>query len=83
MLYFKTYQKSKVNRIASTSNEKELGRNGDEQVNLLISDKEDVDHDEDVERNSCQSCRKSVPDRAFHCVVCQTCILKQDHHNVW
>ena len=82
MIYLKTYQKSQINRLG-TSDEKEISRNTEEQVNVLISDKEDMDHVEDGERNSCQSCRKNVPDRAFHCAICQTCILKRDHHNVW
>uniref|UniRef100_A0A1L8DY02 Palmitoyltransferase n=2 Tax=Nyssomyia neivai TaxID=330878 RepID=A0A1L8DY02_9DIPT len=41
------------------------------------------DEMEDQDTNVCQLCRKRVPLRTFHCIPCQVCIVRQDHHNVW
>jgi hypothetical protein len=35
------------------------------------------------ERRNCKWCAKYKPDRAHHCRVCRTCILKMDHHCPW
>eukprot|EP00388_Colpodella_angusta_P022859 GDKJ01058426.1.p1 GENE.GDKJ01058426.1~~GDKJ01058426.1.p1 ORF type:complete len:367 (+),score=34.37 GDKJ01058426.1:48-1148(+) len=35
------------------------------------------------ERRTCKFCHKFKPDRAHHCRVCQTCVLKMDHHCPW
>lgn len=33
--------------------------------------------------NLCPKCRRYMPPRAFHCFVCQQCIVKRNHHSVW
>lgn len=35
------------------------------------------------ERRYCKWCAKYKPDRAHHCRVCRTCVLKMDHHCPW
>ncbi|KAJ1610673.1 DHHC-like palmitoyl transferase [Cryptosporidium canis] len=35
------------------------------------------------ERRYCKWCSKYKPDRAHHCRVCRTCVLKMDHHCPW
>jgi len=37
------------------------------------------------ERRRCQKCPvpKYKPDRAHHCRICQTCVLRMDHHCPW
>lgn len=35
------------------------------------------------ERRHCKWCAKYKPDRCHHCRVCQTCILRMDHHCPW
>jgi len=35
------------------------------------------------DRRHCKWCAKYKPDRCHHCRVCQTCILKMDHHCPW
>mmetsp|Transcript_117469 Transcript_117469/g.328860 ORF Transcript_117469/g.328860 Transcript_117469/m.328860 type:complete len:385 (+) Transcript_117469:134-1288(+) len=35
------------------------------------------------ERRHCKWCGKYKPDRCHHCRICQTCILKMDHHCPW
>lgn len=34
-------------------------------------------------RRTCKWCTKYKPDRAHHCRVCMTCVLKMDHHCPW
>lgn len=43
------------------------------------------DHDSDrlIDESRCPVCFRTVPSRAFHCYICQRCILRRDHHNVW
>lgn len=55
--------------------------NGDSQTAILISDREDSDESDG--RLACQTCRKYVPPRTYHCKVCATCVIKQDQHSVW
>ena len=31
----------------------------------------------------CDKCKCLKPDRAHHCSVCHTCVLKMDHHCPW
>lgn len=31
----------------------------------------------------CEKCQLIKPDRAHHCSVCGTCVLKMDHHCPW
>ena len=31
----------------------------------------------------CEKCQLIKPDRAHHCSVCSTCVLKMDHHCPW
>jgi hypothetical protein len=31
----------------------------------------------------CEKCHQVKPDRAHHCSVCGTCVLKMDHHCPW
>ncbi|KAH8324428.1 hypothetical protein KR074_007090, partial [Drosophila pseudoananassae] len=33
--------------------------------------------------NICDNCRKVTPRRAYHCVVCGTCVKRRDHHSYW
>eukprot|EP00927_Polykrikos_kofoidii_P082434 TRINITY_DN81_c0_g1_i2.p1 TRINITY_DN81_c0_g1~~TRINITY_DN81_c0_g1_i2.p1 ORF type:complete len:347 (-),score=33.68 TRINITY_DN81_c0_g1_i2:99-1139(-) len=35
------------------------------------------------DRRYCKWCAKYKPDRCHHCRVCQTCILRMDHHCPW
>merc|ERR1719183_2347208 len=35
------------------------------------------------ERRHCKWCLKYKPDRCHHCRVCNTCVLRMDHHCPW
>lgn len=34
-------------------------------------------------RDTCNICRKRAPPKAFHCRICQTCILEREYHCKW
>lgn len=71
LIQFQTYRKSELNLLNLTIE-------NDDSVNLLLSDKEDVDLDD---KNLCSTCKRHIPSRAQHCVICKTCILRRDHHS--
>lgn len=54
----------------------------EEQTTLLIDDDGDSDESE-ANPNICSKCHKYTPPRTFHCAICQACIVKRDHHNIW
>lgn len=31
----------------------------------------------------CKKCHEIKPPRAHHCSICDTCVLKMDHHCPW
>merc|ERR1719201_3292511 len=35
------------------------------------------------DRRFCKWCQRYKPDRAHHCRICKTCVLKMDHHCPW
>jgi len=37
----------------------------------------------DGERRFCVKCERIKPERAHHCRICKTCVLKYDHHCPW
>ncbi|XP_058058469.1 palmitoyltransferase ZDHHC23-B isoform X2 [Anopheles bellator] len=93
---YKAKQRAAQGHVAP--NERDLGsdccKNGsDSQTAVLISDRDDSDDGSgtgtggtsgtDGGKLACQLCRKYVPPRTYHCKVCASCVLKQDHHNVW
>uniref|UniRef100_A0A182QSS4 Palmitoyltransferase n=1 Tax=Anopheles farauti TaxID=69004 RepID=A0A182QSS4_9DIPT len=71
----------------SEANGVDCCKNGnDSQTAVLISDRDDSDDgggSDGSGRLACQLCRKYVPPRAYHCKICASCVLRQDHHNVW
>lgn len=34
-------------------------------------------------RDTCNICRKRAPPKAFHCKICQTCIMERQYHCKW
>lgn len=34
-------------------------------------------------RDTCNICRKRAPPKAFHCRICQTCIMERQYHCKW
>ncbi|XP_037038000.1 palmitoyltransferase ZDHHC23 isoform X2 [Bradysia coprophila] len=54
----------------------------EEQTTLLIDDDGESDESE-ANPNICSKCHKYTPPRTFHCAICQACIVKRDHHNIW
>lgn len=56
----------------------------EEQTTLLIDDDGESDEsDANPNPNICTKCHKYTPPRTFHCAICQACIVKRDHHNIW
>lgn len=46
----------------------------------------DDGHSEAVDLNNpavCPLCRRYAPPRSVHCAVCNACVVRHDHHNVW
>lgn len=79
--FYKTNQKSELNRIGVTENIK-----SEDQVTLLMADGkggESDDNDFDPDRASCKLCQKYIPARTYHCPICKICILRKDHHNLF
>ncbi|KXJ74427.1 hypothetical protein RP20_CCG013719 [Aedes albopictus] len=81
--FYKTNVRAQLNHINQPQYNKDdpLGNGGDSQTAILISDREDSDESDG--RLACQTCRKYVPPRTYHCKVCATCVIKQDQHSVW
>lgn len=81
--FYKTNVRAPLNHINQPQYNKDdpLGNGGDSQTAILISDREDSDESDG--RLACQTCRKYVPPRTYHCKVCATCVIKQDQHSVW
>ncbi|XP_058824630.1 palmitoyltransferase ZDHHC23-B [Topomyia yanbarensis] len=77
--FYKTNQRAALNHINQPQFDP-LAK-GDSQTAILISDREDSDENDG--RLACQTCRKYVPPRTYHCKICATCVIKQDHHSVW
>lgn len=49
-------------------------------------DADETDAEMDVDLGNpavCSVCRRYAAPRSFHCYVCDTCVVRQDHHNVW
>ncbi|XP_040165734.1 palmitoyltransferase ZDHHC23-B isoform X1 [Anopheles arabiensis] len=84
----KAKQRAVLNHLSALPadmNGVESGKGSKEQI-VLFSDRDDSDDgatDSDSGRLACQLCRKYVPPRTYHCKVCSSCVLRQDHHNVW
>lgn len=68
--------------VQSTSDEDNLPDITEEQTTLLINDDGESD-ESDANPNICSKCHKYTPPRTFHCTICQACIVKRDHHNIW
>lgn len=77
---FKTKRKSQNNIVLqSLASKEDLPDIDEEQTTVLIDNDELDEHNPDI----CQICRKYVPPRTFHCLTCQSCIMRRDHHNYW
>lgn len=68
--------------VQSTSDEDNLPDITEEQTTLLINEDGESDESE-ANPNICSKCHKYTPPRTFHCIICQACIVKRDHHNIW
>ncbi|XP_062548827.1 palmitoyltransferase ZDHHC23-B isoform X2 [Armigeres subalbatus] len=79
--FYKTNVRASLNHINQPQYKDDPLGNGDSQTAILISDREDSDESDG--RLACQTCRKYVPPRTYHCKVCATCVIKQDQHSVW
>lgn len=81
--YFQAKLRAPLNHVVqSTSDEDNLPDITEEQTTLLIN--EDGESDEsDANPNMCSKCHKYTMPRTFHCTICQACIVKRDHHNIW
>lgn len=69
--------------VQSTNDEDNLPDITEEHTSLLINGDDDSDESDLNHSNICPKCRKYVPPRTFHCVICQACIVRRDHHNIW
>lgn len=41
---------------------------------ILLNEPEDI---------QCNTCKKNVPPRTYHCFVCKTCVIQQHVHSYW
>ncbi|CAD2088948.1 palmitoyltransferase DHHC7, putative [Plasmodium vinckei lentum] len=57
---------------------KDFGENNSNNIDDYLIEKKKTG-----ERRFCKWCCKYKPDRAHHCRICKTCILKMDHHCPW
>ncbi|EAA18841.1 DHHC zinc finger domain, putative [Plasmodium yoelii yoelii] len=57
---------------------KDFGENNSNNIDDYLLEKKKTG-----ERRFCKWCCKYKPDRAHHCRICKTCILKMDHHCPW
>ncbi|KEG03744.1 hypothetical protein YYE_01770 [Plasmodium vinckei vinckei] len=57
---------------------KDFGENNSNDIDNYLIEKKKTG-----ERRFCKWCCKYKPDRAHHCRICKTCILKMDHHCPW
>ncbi|XP_055543942.1 palmitoyltransferase ZDHHC23-B isoform X1 [Wyeomyia smithii] len=79
LCFYKSNQRAVLNHVSHAQYDSLA--NGDSATAILVSDREDSDESDG--RLACQTCRKYVPPRTYHCKICATCVVKQDHHNVW
>lgn len=81
--HFQVKLKAPLNHVVqSTSDEDNLPDITEEQTTLLINEDGESDESE-ANPNICSKCHKYTPPRTFHCSICQACIVKRDHHNIW
>ncbi|XP_055375655.1 palmitoyltransferase ZDHHC23 isoform X2 [Condylostylus longicornis] len=80
--FYKTRKNANKNMITQgLSSEDDLEDIAEEQTSVLIDneDEDDSGHTPEI----CRNCRKYVPPRAYHCILCKACILRGDHHSLW
>lgn len=63
----------KNERVAGTTDDDDDDEDDSESAALPLSGNPAV----------CPRCRKYAPPRSYHCFVCNACVVRQDHHNVW
>lgn len=81
--FYKCKKHANLNHIMqSTVSEDELPDITEEKISLML-DTEESDEAEHNQSNICENCRKYVQPRAFHCFVCQACVMRRDHHSFW
>lgn len=81
---YKAKERATLNHVVqSITDEDNLPDITEEQTSLLINEDGDSEESELSPPNICSKCRKYVPARTFHCKICQACIVKRDHHNIW